>query len=276
MLDNTRLSGISVVKKLSLRSSVDVIESNDYVQNMLRALLILENDSRLSGLQTSDGNTAADLRVRVENFNDLYLSAILSRNLGTEDTLTKFYQADLGLKITLVNEKAIGVEEAIQSIQSVIGGEKTSVATGQGHSADRIQITGDAIGDIVALVNKSTLSSYLTTLYEANQELIAERAKLNLRLSKIKTDVTFESSFLTASEARLNALNENYLDLLVRAREMNRENNRNLSRALGTPHRAGSLIPKRGILIILLSVIGGGFIVVAAALVMPNTLKARA
>ena len=57
---------------------------------------------------------------------------------------------------------------------------------------------------------------------------------------------------------------------------MNRENNRNLSRALGTPHRAGSLIPKRGILIILLSVIGGGFIAVAAALVMPNTLKARA
>ena len=39
--------------------------------------------------------------------------------------------------------------------------------------------------------------------------------------------------------------------------------------SLGSPHRAGSLIPKRGILIILLSVVAGGFIAAVVALLMP-------
>ncbi len=128
----------------------------------------------------------------------------------------------------------------------------------------------DAISDIVNLVNKSSLSDYLTELYEEKQELIRERSELNLRLKKIQEKVNYGSDFLQFSEGKLNALNVDYVELLVAAREMNRQNNKTLSQSLGSPHRPGSLIPKRGILIILLSVVAGGFVAAFAALLMPD------
>ena len=127
-----------------------------------------------------------------------------------------------------------------------------------------------SIGDIVNLVNKSSLSDNLTALYNQKQELIRERSELNLRLSKIQEEVDYGSDFLKFSEDKLNALNGEYVELLVATREMNRQNNRTLSQSLGSPHRAGSLIPKRGILIILLSVVAGGFVAAVAALLMPD------
>jgi len=270
VLDSTLLSGLTYSDRLSFQSSADVLESSDYVENMLRGLKVIEEDGRLSALQTSSGTTATDLRVRVDDFNNLYLSAILSRNLSSEDTLTKFYQKDLSLRIKMILEQVEGLDSAINSIQSVISGESKQVASGQAYGADRMQVTGDAISDIVNLVNKSSLSDYLTELYGEKQELIRERSELNLRLSKIQENVEYGLNFLELSEDKLNALNEEYVELLVAAREMNRQNNKTLSQSIGSPHRAGSLIPKRGILIILLSIIAGGFVAAVAALLMPD------
>ena len=100
--------------------------------------------------------------------------------------------------------------------------------------------------------------------------LIKERSELNMRLNKIQNDVDYGDNFLKNSEEKLNVLNQEYVELLVSAREMNRQNNKTLSQSLGSPHRAGSLIPKRGILIILLSVVAGGFIAAVLALVLPE------
>ncbi len=236
---------------------------------MLDALETLEGDGRLAGLQTRSGATPSDLRVRISNFNNLYLSAIMSRNLGNEDALTKFYQTDLSLRINKIYEQIAGIDDAILSIQSVISGEQRASAAGQGYSSDRMQVTGDAIGDIVNLVNKSSLSDYLTTLYEKKSELIDERSELNLRLSKILEKTDYGADFLDTAETRLNALNAEYGELLAAARKMNRENNATLSRALGSPHRAGSLIPRRGILIILMAAMAGGLIGAVLALALP-------
>jgi hypothetical protein len=270
VLDSTQLSGLSQAEKLSLDSAAGVLEASDYVDDMLRGLKVIEEDGRLSGLQTGSGTTAADLHVRVENFNNLYLSAILSRNLGGEDSLTKFYKIDLSLMINMIDEQVEGINGAIDSIQSVISGEANSVAAGQSYGADRMQVTGDAISDIVNLVNKSSLSEYLTELYEKKQLFIRERSELNRRLSKFQEEVEFGSDLIKISEDKLNALNQDYVVLLVAAREMNRQNNKTLGQSLGSPHRAGSLIPKRGILIILLSVVAGGLLAVGAALLMPD------
>ena len=269
ILDNTLLSGLSQVENLSLQTSVGVLESSDYVGDMMRGLKVIQEDGRLSGLQTNSGSTAADLLVSVEDFNNLYLSAVLSHNLGNKDTLTRFYQADLKLRIKMIYEQVEGLDGAIGSIRSVISGESNQASSGQAYNADRMQVTGDAISDIVNLVNKSALSEYLTELYEKKQELVFQRAELNLRLSKIEEDFDYGSDFLTVAESKLNALNADYVELLVAAREMNRQNNKTLSTSLGSPHRAGSLIPKRGILIILLSVVAGGFVAAVAALLMP-------
>ena len=217
ILDNTLLSGLSQVEYLSLQTSVGVLESSDYVDNMIRGLKVIQEDGRLSGLQTNSGSTAADLLVSVEDFNNLYLSAVLSHNLGNKDTLTGFYQTDLKLRIKMIYEQVEGLDGAIGSIRSVISGESIQASSGQAYNADRMQVTGDAISDIVNLVNKSSLSEYLTKLYEKKQQLILERAELNLRLSKIEEDFDYGTDFLKVSESKLNALNADCVELLVAA-----------------------------------------------------------
>ena len=275
VLDSTQLSGLSQAEKLSLETSAGVLEASDYVDDMMRGLKVIEGDGRLSGLQTNSGATAADLFVRIEDFNNLYLSAIMSRNLGKMDTLTKFYHTDLSLRVNMIFEQVEGIDDAINSIQSVISGESNSVVAGKSYSAERMQVTGDAISEIVNLVNKSSLSEYLTQLYNNKQELIQERSELNLRLSKIQEKFDYGSDFLKSSENKLNALNADYIEILVSAREMNRQNNKTLSQSLGSPYRVGSIIPKRGILIILLSVVAGGFVAAVAALLMPERPKTK-
>ena len=270
ILDNTQLSGSAQVETLNLTSSAGALEANNHVIDMLRSLTILEEDIRLSGLQTSMGRTPADLRVGIDNFNNLYLSAILSSNLGEADALTKFYQTDLTLRINKIYEQLEGIDSSINSIQSVINGDQSAGLAGQGYSADRMQVTGDAISDIVNLVNKSSLSDYLTELYETKYELIEERSEINLRLNKILDRADYGDSFLKDEEYRLNALNDEYVELLIKAREMNRKNNATLSRAPGSPHKIGSPLPKNSILIILLTVLAGGFVAAVMALILPS------
>ncbi len=270
VLDNTQLSGMSRVETLLLDTPVAVLEVNDYIIEMIRGLEIIESDARLSGLQTVSGSTAADLLSRVEDFNKLYLSAIMGRNLNNKDEITEFYQNDIFLRLVQINELVEGIDSTIYSIKSVISGEVNEVVPGQSYGADRMQVTGDAISDIVNLVNKSSLSDYMTGLLDEKMRLIQTRSELKLRLSKIKQDIKFPPIFIKNTEKKLNILNKEYIELLVAAREMNRQNNKTLSQSLGSPHRAGSLIPKLGILIIQLSIVAGGFIAAVAALLMPG------
>jgi hypothetical protein len=276
VLDNTKLSGASQATALSLNTSIGVLEASNYIEMMITAMEILEEDSRLSAIQTDAGITPADLKTRIVNFNNIYLSAILSRNLGADDALTKFYQQDLVLKIEKVNEEIRGVNESIMSIQMVINGETAQSMDRPSYQSDRVQVTGDAIGEIVELVNRSSLSEYLTELYKAKSELILERANLNMQAKKINNRVDFTGELITAAQVQLDKLNETYIDLLVRAREMNRQNSGTLYQALGEPVKIGSALPSRAILIVALSVMIGGFIAVVAALILPGRTQKSA
>ncbi|NDA09054.1 MAG: hypothetical protein EBZ18_06550 [Alphaproteobacteria bacterium] len=158
VLDNTKLSGAAQSTVLSLDTSIGVLEASNYIETMVKAMEILEEDSRLSAIQTKDGITPADLLSKIVNFNNIYLSAILSKNLGADDALTRFYQQDLLLRIEKVNEEIRGINESIQSIQLVLNGESAQPSDRPSYQSDRVQVTGDAIGDIVQLVNRSSLA----------------------------------------------------------------------------------------------------------------------
>jgi len=270
VLDNTKLSGAAQTTALSLSTSIGVLEASTYIETMIAAMEILEEDSRLSAIQTSDGITPADLRTKIVNFNNIYLSAILSRNLGTDDALTRFYQQDLLLKIERVNEEIRGVNESIQSIQLVLNGESSQPLDRPSYQSDRVQVTGDAIGDIVQLVNRSSLSEFLTELYERKGELILERSNLNMQAKKINNKVEFTGELINAAQGQLDRLNASYIDLLVRAREMNRQNSGTLYQAIGDPVKIGSMLPGRSLLIIVLSVLIGGVVAVMLALILPT------
>ena len=70
-------------------------------------------------------------------------------------------------------------------------GEVNEDVLGQSYGASRMQVTGDTISDIVKLVNKSSLSEYMTGLLDEKMKLIKSRSELKLRLNKIKQNIKF-------------------------------------------------------------------------------------
>ena len=132
-----------------------------------------------------------------------------------------------------------------------------------------MQVSGDTISFILNLVNRFSLLDYLIKIYQEKSELIKKRYGINLYLSIFLSKVNFSDSFLKNVENRLNALNDEYVELLIRNWEMSRENNVTLSRALGSPHKTRSLSTGNSILIILLSILTWGFVAAVMALILP-------
>jgi hypothetical protein len=137
-------------------------------------------------------------------------------------------------------------------------------------SAGRVQLSGDAIEDIAALVNRSALAEYLTQSYDRKAEMISERAALQIQIRKAENGEGFGPELIAGAETEMNRFIESYARLLIRAREMNKRNVGELHQALGAPIITGSLLPPRARLILALSIVLGGFLAVVLALLLPG------
>ena len=91
-----------------------------------------------------------------------------------------------------------------------------------------------------------------------------------MKISKMSTNIKIDDGFIVNSEKQLKVINSDYVELLLKARRMNFDNNRILSRALGSPQRIKSFLPKKSILIILMSIITGGFFTALIVLFLPG------
>ena len=276
ILDNTKLQNVTQRDDISLASTRAVLEANNYVLQMQNSLNLLSNDSRLRSLQLDNGVTPSDLARAVASFEQLYLGAILSRNLNNDDDLTAFYQDDLRLQILQSDEQIAGLDDAIESVQVIISGGQPILGNSSNFAGDRMQIDGTAIENIIELVNTSSLSDYLTALYDKKIALINQRSDLNRQQNKIQTDVKFTADFMLSAEQNLTDLNRDYVTLLRKARNMNRANIGSLHQSLGKPYVIGGTIPKNSILIIILAGLIGGILAMVMALIMPYSKQDEA
>lgn len=270
VLDNTKLSNAILPDRLSLTSTLGIIEARNIILNILETLVIVEVDNRLQSLTGESGVTPTDLRLQISSLNDIYLNGVLSENIASGDTLARVYLSDIVLEIEKLSEEIAGIDQAVESIQAILsrsGGEAEQMTQ---PSAGRVQLSGDAIEDIAALVNRSMLAEYLTQLYDRKAEMISKRAELRLQIRKVESGVGFEPELIAGAETDLNRLVKSYANLLTRAREMNQRNAGELHQALGAPITTGSLLPPRAPLILALSIVLGGFVAVVLALLLPG------
>jgi hypothetical protein len=270
VLDNTKLSNAILPDALSLTSTLGIIEARNTVVNILGSLATIETDNRLQSLTGASGVTPTDLRLQISSLNDIYLNGVLSENIASGDVVARVYLKDIALEIDKLSEEIVGIDQAIESMQAILsrsGGEAEQMTQ---PSAGRVQLSGDAIEDIAALVNRSALAEYLTELYERKAEMISKRAELKLQIRKVEGGVGFGPELIAGAEADLNRLVKSYAGLLTRAREMNQRNAGELHQALGAPITTGSLLPPRAPLILALAIVLGGFIAILLALLLPG------
>ncbi len=270
VLDNTKLSNAILPNRLSLTSTLGIIEARRTISNAIKTLKIIEADNRLQSLTGEAGVTPTDLRLQLSYLDDIYLNGVLSENIASGDALARIYLSDIVLDIEKLSEEIVGIDQAIGSIQGILarsGGEAEQMTQS---SAGRVQLSGDAIQDIAALVNRSALAEYLTELYERKAAMISERAALKIQIRKAETGKGFGPELVASAETDLNRFIKSYAGLLTRAREMNKRNVGELHQALGAPIITGSLLPPRAPLILALSIVLGGFVAVVLAFLLPG------
>lgn len=275
VLDNTQLQGLAVIAALPLSSGLGALEAERILRNLSEGLQMMAEDSRLQSLQTSDRITPADLRRRIADFREVYMPAILSRNMSQSDAMTAFYLSDLALQIDQMDDQLNGLNETIQELKDILDSQKSgSVSGGAGLSgsrgADQLQLGGDAIGEIVTLVNKSTLSSYLTELFDEQRQLVAARAELRSQVKRVTAASPFPEDILATSQAQLDQIITAYNELLQAARQMNRRNISIFHEDLGGPVVTGQRYSPQTRLILAMSVLLGGFIALVLALLIPE------
>ena len=271
VLDNTKLESQAILAINQLDQSLGALEASRDVASMEGGVTVLTEDGRLAMLRTATGITPADVQRRLDDFNTVYLSAILSRNLNASDALTQFYVNDIELKILKVDEQINGLKQTISDITDILASQRGSSLSGQ--RGDSVGLSGNALGDIVSLANQASLSTYLTELFDAQKVLVAERSDLRVQLNKITDAKNLPDDFMNTAQNRYEGIIEEYNALLTRAREMNRQNSSELYHALGAPTLTGEIWPPRAPLYLVLSILIGGFIAVILALILPVRAK---
>ena len=80
ILDATHLPGQTIDSTVELHTAIGALEGSRMLAAIKAGLDIIRQDSRLSLLQTDDKVTAAELTRISDNFDNIYMSAILSLN----------------------------------------------------------------------------------------------------------------------------------------------------------------------------------------------------
>lgn len=108
----------------------------------------------------------------------------------------------------------------------------------------------NALGQIVELTRKASLSDYLRSVLEQRQSMIAEISSLQkeIELASGSAEMRVTPQFRELAASELAQLSASYQDLLKSARQMTLDKAGDLYQPLSPPEVVGSLIPLRALL----------------------------
>ncbi|MBO6639009.1 MAG: hypothetical protein JJ920_15710 [Roseitalea sp.] len=223
VLDDTVLQGQSIAANAQLDEALGVIEADRTIVAMRVGLEAMSGDNRLASLQTESGQTPEDLANRLESFEAVYLSPIISRQLAADNTLVRFYLNDISREIERLDDALASLNATVEDVKAVIGNRNVGPSgLGAGGEAQTtssgIQVGNGAIDEIVDLANRASLSGYLTSVFERRHTLVSQRANLQSRLRQINEEPVLSQAFVAAAQSQWTQLIESYNALLSGAR----------------------------------------------------------
>ncbi len=217
-----------------------VIKADKNINQVKVSLNHLIKDKRYRAVQSKSGLAPTDLLQRLGVLSDVYLSAIINKNLATEDPLIHHYVNGIKLKIESVDDELEGLRVIISDIKTLLKGQGQVPRSQSGNNPQvGLDLSGDALQSIVELANRASLSNYLTELFDTFRAQTREKSELTKRLKQINQTQNFSKTFVKRAETQMNELVKDYNEILTQVRIVNRNDVGNLYRLLGSAIELG-------------------------------------
>ena len=273
-LMDTRLVDAAVnAKDINLGKTSGVLSCYDLIQRIKKGLAVIDGDIRLKAVTSRSGFSAADLQTKLERFNRLYFCLIFTNSFASPDQMTNNFLFETQLHIDEINHEIDGLDRDLAYVRGFVQqpvGRQTA-----GGAPDMIQLGENGLKQVIDLANKASLSDYIEKILDRRQVLVTRRAALlaELKRSNSRPKKDLDQTFINNAEAKFASLVKEYTSLLSRVRQAARRNYGDFFKPLGSPEVLTPILPRRSVLILVLSVTLGVFVAVFIALALPDSRK---
>ena len=269
LIDDTSLDALSISRApVALNTTSEILGARDLIKRMMSGLDLLSSDKRLDSIISESGYSPADLKSDLERFESLFFEPIFTGLFENEDQVSRSFIRETQLEIDELTRKINSLDQVVSDIRSFRDsrGELSSNAG----SSESIQLTDNTLEQVLTLSKQASLSEFLTNILEERLSLGNRRAELFTDIARSQSGFfAIEEDFLVQSETELQKLVNQYLSLLDKSREKNRQNYTSFYNPIGSPLVTGQTWPDNAKLILALAVVLGGMIACLIALVMP-------
>ena len=260
-----------------IRTTVGVIEIDSRLRAIKKGTDILLNDGRLKSLRTADGVSSADLEARIDDFRRIYFEPIYSSSFSSNDSLALVYRRDMELEIEQLDTELTELTARIETIKELQRNDRgTSDASGQNAGGSQMQISGDALGQLVSLSQQASLSEYLQDSFNTRLERVNAKAELESQLKKMggaaqtaSRPFALSEEFMAESKDRYDTIERDYRNLLGAAQTTAEREIPVLYRVTSVVASDEKLLEKRDLLFIALALALGGMLAIIIALLLP-------
>ncbi len=269
VIDDTSLDALSISRApVALKSTSEILGARDLIKRMISGLDLLSSDKRLDSIVSDSGYSPADLKSDLERFENLFFEPIFTGLFENEDEVSRSFIRETQLEIDELTRKINSRDQVVGDIRSFrdTRGELSSVNGG----SESIQLTDNTLEQVLTLSKQASLSEYLTTILQERLSLANRRAELFTDIARSQSgSYAIDEAFLNQSETELQKLVNQYLSLLDKSRQKNRQTYTSFYNPIGSPLVVGQTWPDNAKLILALAVVLGGMIACLIALVMP-------
>lgn len=279
IFDDTTLESAAVTwTDEKLETTASVLTANARLDAMEHGLGLIQGDNRLASLVTDDGFSSADMTEELQRFQTVYFNAIYAASFGQDNTIADIYLRDLKLQIENLQRTSAGLDKLLADLgdyQSAARGASGRIppqANAANGSTNAIQLGESSLNEIVNLANQASMSQYVQDILSRRQVLVEEISKRQMNLDRATTmsNNVIEAGFRQEAATELKRLTSAYHGLLGKARVRSAERSGQLYAPLSSPRVIGSFIPRRSLIVLLMSIMIGGLFSVVLALLLPG------
>lgn len=245
IIDDPRLPVQTVDWSGSVATPVGAVNADRTVGDIKFSLQVISSDSRMLALQTDSGETVFDLRKRVDNLLNLYISPILGSLLVDNEYVRTNFE-NYHMEAEELELRLEGLRRNIDDIRSVLNAQAFGQAASNGMGGEQLQIDRSAIDRIINLNNQVQYFHYLTQLFDKERVTIDKKALLQSRIRQISSvNQVNVRQLAEQAEPLLQSLVADYNDMLGAARELLRSQGTVLYRPLSAPIEVSSSPSRR-------------------------------
>jgi len=235
VLEDTKLSEIAVTPiPESLSPSARLLVAGDQISRIEDGLGLISEDNRLSGLTTSEGMNADDMKNMVTEFRTAYFNPLLANGFSPQDPVAVTYTEAMKRRIEILNKLIAGIDGNLERLTGKRETQGTDLNLAQGTNLDQ-----GALETVISLVKNASYASYVEDLLDKRQGLISQLSTAQARLDSLifqKDSAALPAPALTPQvEARLRELGVKYRNLFAVAQSRLIQTSGRFYRVASTP-----------------------------------------